>query len=219
MQTNTKEDIYNALCDDIIKLKLKPGEIISENAIATRFSVSRTPVRAVFGILSQEKLIDIYPQKGSYISLIDYSYVEQIFYMRKVLEIAIIPHAINKITKSDLDYLKYNLMKQEAIVKSYLPIENFLEIDNQFHKLLFQVAGKEIIWEIIEQTKNNYYRYRMLDMYDHEELTILFDQHNKIYQYLLEKNINQLYLVLENHLSECSARLKDLKTKYNSYFK
>ena len=72
---NSNELIYYTLKNEIIFLKLKPGALISEIEMAHRFNVSRTPIRQVFSKLNEEGLIDIIPQKGSFVSLIDLKYV------------------------------------------------------------------------------------------------------------------------------------------------
>ena len=50
---------------------------ISEKDISEEYNVSRTPVREVFIKLAQDDLLDIYPQRGSFISLIDMEHVEE----------------------------------------------------------------------------------------------------------------------------------------------
>jgi len=68
-------DIYQKLKDDIITLKLKPGQMISENEIASIYNVSRTPIKNAFLRLKGEKYIEIIPQKGSYVTLLDMKYI------------------------------------------------------------------------------------------------------------------------------------------------
>ena len=58
------DEIYLALKEDIINLKLYPGQLISENEIAKQYNVSRTPVKTAFLRLKSEKFIEIVPQKG-----------------------------------------------------------------------------------------------------------------------------------------------------------
>ena len=65
------EKIYRDLLDNIISLKLEPGSLISENTMSNEYGVSRSVIRTVFARLNELGFIDIYPQRGSYVSLID----------------------------------------------------------------------------------------------------------------------------------------------------
>ena len=58
------DSIYAHLRNEIISLRLKPGEMIYENEVASNFGVSRTPVREAFRLLVNEEFIEILPQKG-----------------------------------------------------------------------------------------------------------------------------------------------------------
>ena len=79
-----KEVIYTEVKNRILNLEYKPGQMISETEISEMLNVSRTPVREVFIRLSYEKLINIYPQKGTFVSLIDLHFVEESVYMRQI---------------------------------------------------------------------------------------------------------------------------------------
>lgn len=59
------EDIYQTLEYEIVTLKIKPGETISENQLCKRFGISRTPVRAALQRLEQNGFVQIIPCKGT----------------------------------------------------------------------------------------------------------------------------------------------------------
>lgn len=62
------EDIYQTLEHDIVTLKIKPGETISENQLCKRFGISRTPVRAALQRLEQNGFVQIIPCKGTIVT-------------------------------------------------------------------------------------------------------------------------------------------------------
>lgn len=82
----SKKEIMSYLKQEILSLALKPGSMISETALSERFELSRTPIRDVLKQLSLEQYVDIYPKKGNLVSYIDLESVEQIIYLRNVLE-------------------------------------------------------------------------------------------------------------------------------------
>ena len=89
-----RKDIFQTLRANILSCDFKPGEALSENALAAAFGVSRTPVRDALAKLSACGLIDTFPQRGSAVSMISHSRVRELAFMRAVLEKAVIRQAV-----------------------------------------------------------------------------------------------------------------------------
>ena len=87
---STREAVYMELREQILKLQLPPGTPLSENETSLLFKVSRTPVRESFLRLAQEGLVQVLPQRGTFVSLIDTALVEEARFMREQLEKAVI---------------------------------------------------------------------------------------------------------------------------------
>ena len=98
---------------NIIHLELQPGTAVSENELSSTLSLSRTPVREALIELNRIGLVEILPQRGSYISKIDYNIVEESRFLRLVTENAILKLLCDKISDSDMDALEYNVKKQQ----------------------------------------------------------------------------------------------------------
>ena len=80
---------YREISENIINLKLKPGSLVSENELARALGVSRTPVREAIQELQKSQLIEVFPQRGSFVSGISFDAVEEAAFLRRTLEIAI----------------------------------------------------------------------------------------------------------------------------------
>ena len=72
------EDIYQTLEYEIVTLKIKPGETISENQLCKRFGISRTPVRTALQRLEQNGFVQIIPCKGTIVTPINLDIVDQL---------------------------------------------------------------------------------------------------------------------------------------------
>lgn len=90
------------LKDNIIHLELKPGSMVSENELAAQMGLSRTPVREALMELSKVRLVDVYPQRGSAVALIDYDLVEEARFMRSVMECAVVELVCRMATPEDM---------------------------------------------------------------------------------------------------------------------
>ena len=101
------------LRENIIQLELAPGSMVSENELAGELGLSRTPVREALMELSKVRLVEVYPQRGSAVSLIDYEMVEEACFMRRVLECAVVKEACKMIAPEDKVELEDNVALQE----------------------------------------------------------------------------------------------------------
>ena len=84
-QTFSVDEIYGILEDEIVSLKIRPGDVISENTLCKRFGVSRTPIRSVLQRLQQNRFVDIIPHKGTIVTAINLDIVNQIIYLLNLL--------------------------------------------------------------------------------------------------------------------------------------
>src|SRR5450631_3252056 len=78
--------IYSDLRAELVSLQRRPGEVISEAEIALCYGVSRTPVREAILKLSDEGLLEIFPQSGIYVSRIPIAALPEAIIVRKALE-------------------------------------------------------------------------------------------------------------------------------------
>src|SRR6478609_451011 len=88
--------VYQNLREDIVSLRLKPGDPISEKEVAGRYGVSRTPVREAIQRLADERLVEIFPQSGTFVARIPYDDLPEAMIIRKALETASVRLATEK---------------------------------------------------------------------------------------------------------------------------
>ena len=192
--------------------------MISETEISELLNVSMTPVREVFIRLSYEKLIDIYPQKGTFVSLVDLSYVKESVYMRNLLECQIASEIIDSEMKDLPVEIKKNIRLQKDLVENEGNIEEFLELDNGFHKVIFKAVNHETIWDIISTTRIHYNRFRLLTMYEPEMLNRVFQEHFDIMTKIEEGDKKGCNTLLKKHHYNGLEHADILKEKYPGYF-
>ena len=85
---NARMYAHRIILDNIINLELPPGSAISENDLSVSLNLSRTPVREALIEMTRLDLVKIYPQKGSFVSKIDYDLIEEAKFIRLSLELA-----------------------------------------------------------------------------------------------------------------------------------
>lgn len=85
-ETMNSDEIYEDLCNKIEKLVYLPGDKISENELCRQYGVSRHIIRTVISRLKERMLLTVYPQRGTFVSLIDMKSVELILFIRESVE-------------------------------------------------------------------------------------------------------------------------------------
>ena len=115
---NNKQFTYRILKENIMKLSLKPGEEISEVEISEALNVSRTPVREAIVKLKEEKLINVFPQKGSLVSRMNLNLIEEAAFLREICDKEILKLVCEEKDKENLlKELKKNLEYQRIAVE------------------------------------------------------------------------------------------------------
>ncbi|WP_422447454.1 GntR family transcriptional regulator [Thermoanaerobacterium sp. DL9XJH110] len=212
-----REYVIRVLQHNIINLNLKPGQLVSEKEIAEILGVSRTPVREAFIELSRSSMVEIYPQKGTYISLIDMEMVEESRFMRCVLEKAIVKLACKMISEPFLVALEENLQLQDSCV-SRSDYKRLLALDNSFHELLFKACKKEATFNLIQSMMSHFNRVRILNLAEMDMQRTVND-HKEILQAIRDKDEEAAAALMEKHLTRVIFDQTYLKEIHPEYFK
>lgn len=214
---NGRDYALRTLKENIITLQLEPGSQISENELATEMGLSRTPVREALIELSKVKIIEIFPQRKTIVSLIDYDLVEEARFMRFNLEMAVIELVCNMATDEDLKRLQENVRLQNFYVEQFNP-ELLMDLDNQFHQLLFEIARKPQVFTLMQNIAIHFDRVRNLALsltrdlkivQDHENLTIAIANHD----------VEHAKQLMEKHLNRYKVDRTLIQEKYSQYIK
>ena len=205
--------------DNIVRLELTPGSMVSENELAAEMGLSRTPVREALIELSKAKIVEIYPQRGSSISLIDYNLVEEARFMRQVLECAVIERCCGQSDAMQMQRLQENLRLQQFYQRdggTYT--EMLMELDNAFHGLLFEMAGKPQVYKLMENMSLHADRVRSLALSKVKDEKIVQD-HELLVQTILENQPEEAVRLMKKHLNRYNIDAKAIREAYPTYFK
>ncbi len=211
-----REYALRAITENIQSTALEPGQAISENEISSFLGVSRTPVREAIQELHKAALIEIYPQRGSYVSLINSQYVEEAVFLRKVLDIAVIEEACDLATQEDIKQLEENIALQEF----YLEKDNtqkIFELDNEFHRMIYVAAKKETIHNMRRSLMIHFDRVRTLAMLTVKDKKIV-DDHKVMLKAIRDKDKEKAKEIVEKHLNRYRVDQEELIKTYPQFF-
>ncbi|MCQ2519522.1 MAG: GntR family transcriptional regulator [Lachnospiraceae bacterium] len=203
--------------DNIVSLDLKPGTLVSENEIAFELGLSRTPVREAIIELSKASIIEIYPQKGSYVSLIDSKMVEESRFLRNVLDSAVIEVACDLASDKDLNEMEENVLLQEFFL-SRGENEKIYPLDNDFHKMIYNIAEKRNIYEMRSIMMIHFDRVRTLSVETVKDLKIVSD-HRGMYEAIKNHDKEKAVQLVNKHLGRYQFDENAIREQFSEYFK
>ena len=163
-QPATVEEVYQNMCDRIVSLQLEPGLKISENQICEDYGVSRSVIRTVFTRLNQRKLIEVYPQRGTYISKINLEFIADLLFLRTAIEKEVLYQIFDmmdlrqrhELTKQ----LRDNLERQVSYINSTTYEPEFKKLDSDFHKIMIDSVHRYNLMELLEEQMIHITRWR-----------------------------------------------------------
>lgn len=229
LKRTTSQIVYQSLKDDILHLILPPGSAISETETATKYNVSRTPVRDAFKALESEDLLEVRPHIGTFVSYIDLNKVSDMIFMRESLEGTVLKILANTCTQSQILKIRLLLKEQEELISHTSPLSpeehnalgtQFLKMDNEFHSTLFNLAGKSSIWKFMNLYNTHYERFRtLINWSENNMLPSLYEQHCLMVDAIASKDLDTLSSLVSTHLNSGFSTNADILLKNAKYFK
>ena len=214
-ETN-REYALRVIRENIVNLELAPGSMISEQDIANQLNLSRTPVHEAMQELSSTKIIEILPQRGSHVSLIDMDLVEEAVFARSTIEGAITEMASTRATEKDIQELEENVTLQQFYLEKN-NLDKIMELDNAFHEMMYKITNKMQCHYMIRLMSIHYDRIRELHLHSFNPERII-NEHKVILEAIKNKDSKTAREALDKHLSRHHMQADEIKQKYPQYF-
>ena len=217
------DKIYQTLRQEIMLLTLEPGTLVSEGDISQRFSVSRTPVREVFKRLELEGLLEVRPQRGTFVSRIRLDSLYDLMFIRESVELAALTELLARIESRGSFKLRLPIIEQEQLFEAALSreefVRSFLRLDNIFHQTLYALVDRRGVWDFISTTRPHYNRFRILNdtLNQHVCLDILA-RHRDIVDALEARDLPHMQELYKRPLYNSTENITRVVRAYPEFF-
>lgn len=213
-----KEYAYRILKENIITLELEPGSTLNDVEISQMIGISRTPVReAIIKLKEESGIIEIFPQRGMRIALIDTEVIQEVRFLRMTLEKAVVELACDMAIEEDFLWFDENLKLQEFYLANHM-VQKLLELDNALHKKFFTICNKNLIYHMSQGLSIHYDRVRNMEANTIRDSRTLED-HKHLVMAVRDKNKELAKEIMEEHLDRWLLNEKTLRREYPQYFK
>ena len=134
---------YKGLRDQLVTLRIRPGEPIDEDRVGRDLGMGRTPVREAIKRLALENLVTVYPRRGTFAADINITDLAQISDVRAVLEGHAAARAAERLTgeqRVELRQLRAELSDRRADDPRAL-----MELDTRVHRFIYRCADNRYL--------------------------------------------------------------------------
>ncbi|HEX7026266.1 MAG TPA: GntR family transcriptional regulator [Gammaproteobacteria bacterium] len=214
----TPNQVFEYIRDEIISMQLLPGQKISENTLAEKFSVSRTPIREALNRLSTLGFVEVRPQRGTFVTKLSMSFILEARFIRESLEVAVVNQlAENRVDSMAMECEKILADQAKAAKKKDALL--FQQLDDRFHMTLADATGFKRVGGAIELEKAHMDRVRNLSLV---ELTGQYEhvlkQHHAILDAIMSGSPQQAVQAMRTHMRDVFNILKIAPVNHPEFF-
>jgi DNA-binding GntR family transcriptional regulator len=199
---------YESIRSSILSAQWKIGELYNEKAIAADLGISRTPVREALLELASQDLIIFLPRRGLMVNRFNRRDVDEIFELRKAIELAAIEKITNTSPPLDLFQIEESLFKlrKAAKEKNYLA---FMEADRLFHTSFSELTNNRRLIAIVENLRD------MIHLMGYKALSLegraieVIKEHQKIFEAVQKGRSDDARQALAYHLDQSKGAVEE----------
>ena len=194
-----RDVVFNTLRNAILRGDLKPGERLMEMHLANKLGVSRTPIREAIRMLEQEGLAVTIPRKGAQVAKMTEKDLQDVLEIRDALDELAVSMACQRMTLELLLELK-EAMKDFEIATRSGDVRKSVEADEAFHNVIYRMADNPKLETIVNNMREQTYRYRYEYVKGNSTYNQLIDEHAKIIAGFEKKDSEYVKAIMHTHL-------------------
>jgi GntR family transcriptional regulator, rspAB operon transcriptional repressor len=209
--------VYEDMRAAIVRLELKPGARIDKNEVCERLGISRQPLAEAVARLADERLLDVEPQKGTFVARIRLTDVVEAAFVRRSLEVATIEAIAADIDETTLARLDRILGYQAAAMKAN-DADEFYALDIRFHSMLFERLAMRRVGEVVETSRAPLERARRLLLPKPGRSQNTLREHHDVLAALAARSPAKAGRAMSKHLDEVMAELRSFAASQPQLF-
>jgi len=147
----TVDSIAQDIATAVIEKRLPPGTWLKEEALGRVYAVSRTKIRAALLSLSKDKLIEIVPDKGAFVSKPTVEEAREVFSVRRLLESEVVRLFVAKAKPKDYAALEQHIKVERSTLRTPTTGTAREKLLGDFHVVLAEATGHRVLAELVRE--------------------------------------------------------------------
>jgi DNA-binding GntR family transcriptional regulator len=204
-----KQQAYQAIKHKIVSLELEPGAVIDETALIAELRLGRTPIREALQRLALEKLVDIVPRRGMFVTDIGITDLQRLFEVRMVLESMAARLAAQRGRPDHWHRMEAALSNLDDS-ETEMDNEVLIAIDEACHQIMYEAADNEFLYDTLSGMYALSLRlwYYSLGKIGKMRSTVL--EHRDILEALRAGEAEQAANLLEQHITSFQQEIQSV---------
>lgn len=157
VMSSKQNQIYDQLKEDIINGKYDGGTFLQESDLCAMFGVSRTPVREALIRLSNNRFIEIIPNRGAFIPQMTISDIKELYELR-VANDGMAAYLFAAVANPEIiEEMQQSVSREDAFLKA----QDFVSVHQEeihFHALYINNCGNKRLIGVIDSVSNQILR-------------------------------------------------------------
>ncbi len=204
-----RDVVFHTLREAILKGELKPGERLMELQLASKLGVSRTPIREAIRMLGLEGLAVTFPRKGAEVAKMTEKDMEDVLQIRRALDELAVGLACDNMTEEKLEQLYKAMIRFEESTRSG-DVKQTAQTDMEFHEVIYQAADNPKLVNMLNNLREQMYRYRVEYLKNDDVYPRLIEEHKKIYEGLKQKDKETVVEIVGYHVVNQEIMVKNI---------
>ena len=203
------EMVVDELRTRIIDGRLRLGEALSENTLAAELGLSKTPVREALLQLKLERLVDVLPQRGTYVFQLAIDQVAMISELREILEAAAVAAAIER-NHAPLVASMAKIL--EAMRAAFESGDNagYRTLDGEYHQTIIDLCGNPYISDAYVQVSFRTQALRSRLSADASLNKLSFRDHREMLKLIRARDVAAVQKLLRAHINQTKQMYLDV---------
>jgi DNA-binding GntR family transcriptional regulator len=147
--TSLADRAYHTIREMIVSLELRPGAVIDERGLMERLGIGRTPTREALRRLAQERLVEVYPRRGMFVTSIEIHDLASLAEVRSVLESHVARLAAERATEDERRAL--TALLDELNSGADLDSSELMALDERIHRMVYRSAHNPFLESTLEE--------------------------------------------------------------------
>ena len=188
-----RDVVFRTLRQAILRGELKPGERLMEIRLANQLGVSRTPIREAIRMLELDGLVIMVPRKGAQVAQIT---------EKDLNDVLAVKLACQRITESELQKLYQASRSFEQMLETTETddLQKLAQADVAFHDVIYQATNNERLIQLLNNLREQMYRYRIEYLKDVKSRRSLVEEHDALYEHMKNRDLAGAQKMIREHI-------------------
>lgn len=197
--------VADELRDAILRGAYPPGTRLRQEELAGQYGASRVPVREALRILEAEGLVTTVANAGAWIARLSLAECVELYQVRERIEPLLLRYSLPALADAQIE----QLAELAEMMRRTRDIEQFLELDREFHLSSYTGAGTTFLGPTVERLWNTtqHYRRAFTRSLDDESNRIVHDEHHMLVAAIRDRDSEEAERVLLGHIRRTRRQL------------